>query len=109
MSDKYPDHIEFDYKISISKRKNSYQLLHYNSPYEDSERELEDICLILEGKTPEGKEFPAYKAIKWEELDPGKYEFLVRMTLIRNLDKKSFDQVFKQLEMKRLDSEQNKG
>ncbi len=88
-----PNYMEFLYKIQFEVLDNSYRICHYNTPW-DSERELEDISLMFEGKDINGNLHPTYKTIKWESLSKGIYKTDVLMSFVKDGNKETFSQFF---------------
>jgi hypothetical protein len=96
----YPDHITYQYAIRVDWDGTKYRLLHYNSPWEDGERELEDIQLMLEGKDSSGKYHPQWHVVHLNKHPAGKYDLKVEMTLVKK-DSGEFDQFFTFLDIQR--------
>lgn len=99
--DDYKNIMLFEYKLKFEKTEKGYRLVSYNSPWENCERELEDIRLIFEGKDLKDNKFPAYKVIAWENLKMGEYDSVVEMRFIKNPNPNTgYDQLFKVLTLK---------
>jgi len=98
-----PGYTVFTYKIGFKKTGNSYRLDYYNTPYEDTEREMDDICVMFRGITINGDKLPQYKAVAWEGLADGPYEVVVKVHFIPIHGRENeFDQTFEQLSIEPL-------
>lgn len=87
----------FEYKVGFVKTGNRYRLSYYNTPYKNSENELDDISVMFEGKSLSGENLQSYKAVKWEDLADGEYEVVVEAKFIpHHHNPEEFDQVFTQ-------------
>ena len=84
----------FEYKIGFIKKGSTYHLSYYNSPYSQSENELEDISLIMDGKDLLGRESEGHKVVDWERIEDGTWEVLVNCYFIPHNDG-TYDQTFK--------------
>lgn len=99
----YPNAMTYEYKVRFEKLQTSYRLISYNTPWEDCERELEDIKIMMEGKDLENKDLHFYKCINWENLELGFYECKVVMSLIKNPRAEGYEQYFKTLSIEKVE------
>lgn len=94
MTNDTKDYASFTYVIGFTKKESRYVLNFYNSPYKNSDTELDDIAVIMDGKDSRGNPFPAYKTIRWEDLAGGKYQARVLVFFTPNNDG-THDQMFR--------------
>lgn len=95
------DNPVFEYRVGFSKQGTRYRILDYNSPYRNSEQELEDISLMFDGVNLDGVEMKRYKVVDWENAVDGKYTALVNSFYTPNPEGDgSFDQTFALKELK---------
>jgi hypothetical protein len=93
----------FEYKIGFFKNCTRYKLNYYSSPYKNSEQELDDINVIMDGKDLQGNSI-GLKVVNWEKLeDNTNWEAIVTTYFTPNGDG-SYDQLFK---LKSLDKKQS--
>ena len=90
----------FEYRIGFEKTGTRYRILDYNSPYKNSEQELEDVALMFDGVDLNGVSMPRYKVVEWKDLKDGRYTAHVTAYYSPNPDGKTFDQVFLLKEIK---------
>ena len=101
----YPNHLDFEYNIRIEvKNEKSYRLHHYNSLWENLDRALEDIRIVLEGKDLNNNDFPVYKVVDWESWDPGIYDLVVKTILYRHDDTKPYEQTYRLLKKEKVEN-----
>jgi len=91
-----PNVMEFTYSIRFERNANSYRLIHYDTCWEN-ERELEEICIIMEGKDLKGNDLSPYRVINWNALVPGIYDAKVQSIFYRTDPTKPHHQLFKLL------------
>ena len=77
---------KFEYHIGFTEQGNKYIINGYNSPYKNSENELDDIAAIMDGKDSLGNPIPSYKTVYWEKLNDGKYKVKVKVYFVPNGD-----------------------
>lgn len=102
MSQNYPDHMVFDYRVSFRRRGSTYSLLEYNSPYEDSDREMEDVRLAMEGLDLNGKPAPGLKIVPWETVPEGEDHLATFLMSLTRMPDGRFEQAFRLKEVSRV-------
>jgi hypothetical protein len=94
----------FEYKIGFFKNCTHYRLNYYSSPYKNSEQELDDIKVMMDGKDLNGNSLIGLKVIDWERLeDNTNWEGIIVAYFTPNGDG-SYSQIFK---LKSLDKRKN--
>jgi hypothetical protein len=86
--------VKFNYNVIFEKKSTICRLIGYNSPYKNSEQELDDINVMLHGKDLKGNDATNYKIIGWETMHDGQYNADVEVTFVPNSDD-TYDQIFK--------------
>jgi len=90
---------EFRYNVIFEKKDNKLRFISFNSPYKNSDQELDDIHVAFYGKDLQNNDCSSYKIINWESLSEEKKEVIFDIKFIPNEDG-TYDQIFKLIEIK---------
>lgn len=88
MEESYSSSIKFEYEVVLDVLADGqYRLVRYNSPYKNSEQELDDIQAMLS--------LPGYQIINPADHPKGRYSLHAECTYVPNTDGTTYDQVFR--------------